>query len=580
MNTWTIISFTIFTAMVAIVSWLITRKEDLSTNEGFFLGGRSLSGMSIGFSVLLTNWSAAQLIGLNAQGFNYGLSNMTWTVTLAIGAVIMVCFFLPFFIKTRITTIPQYLEKRFGPVARNVFSFCILINMAVVVLPTVVYAGALGLSKMFDVSALLNISDDYSLILTIILITIIGGVYAILGGLKAVVVSDFINGIGFFIGSILILFLALKALGDNSVIAGTVELITREPDKFNAVSPETTNMPLSVIFTGMILLNVYFCCANQVYIQRAIGARSLAEGQKGILFAAVMKVVSILFLVVPGIAAYHLYGNEGIKADEAYPLLVNRLLPDYLLGFFGAIVFGAVISTFNSTVNSCSTIFSINIYQPLIKSKKSGQDRTVFAGKVFGSLLILFVAIVAPLVQYAPDGLFMFMQEFAALFAIPMLLLILAGLALKKATAKTAIPGAVLYICLYLIFKFVITGWDIHFLHTNALCFVLGAMLIAVLTYLYPGDESVAEAANTSDKEPPVPLENWKYLRIGCISALTLVVATYALASPIGLAAPVEDIPINILRIVAVSIACVFAIDYLIAKLWHKPQNVVATSES
>ncbi|MGF1739149.1 solute:sodium symporter family transporter [Photobacterium satsumensis] len=566
MNLWTVLSFIGFTAIVAIISYIATKQEDLKTSDGFFLGGRSLTGISIGFSILLTNWSAEQLIGLNGQGFSVGLSNMGWAVTSAIAFVMMACIFLPFFIKKRITTIPDYIESRFGPLARNIIAWCILINMAAIALPTVVYAGALGMSKIFDISTLFNMSDSAALTLSIIFITVIGGVYAIFGGLKAVVVSDTINGIGFFIGSILVLVLGLSALGNGSAAQGMVELVTREPQMLNAVTSPKVNVPFGAIFTGMLLVNIYWACTNQVIIQRALGAKSVAEGQKGVLLAGIIKIISIVILIVPGIIAYHLYGNEGIRGDEAYPLLVNRMLPQALVGFFGAVLFGAVISTFNSTINSCSTIFAINIYKPL-KKGETDNATCIRAGKYFGTALAIFAAVCAPFIKHAPQGLYMFMQEFNALFTVPMLLMILVGMISKKATARSTIPGLVTYMLLYLFFRFGYTGWELHFLHKTAIYFACGLAVTMYLTRKYP-----AATEQEMKDEAPVDIEHWKHLPLASISTIVLMIATYAIASPIGVVAPLEDIPRNLTLITLVSLISIYVLNKAFS-LWQGKQK-------
>ncbi|MFA0084455.1 solute:sodium symporter family transporter [Vibrio sp. 10N.261.51.F12] len=556
MNVWTLLSFIGFTSLVAIISYNATRKEDLKSSDGYFLGGRSLSGLSIGFSILLTNWSAEQLIGLNGQGYSVGLSNMGWAVTSAMAFVMMAVVFLPYFIKKGITTIPDYIEARFGSMARNVIAWCILVNMAAIALPTVVYAGALGLSKIFSVATLFNISDSAALTLSIVFITVIGGIYAIFGGLKAVVVSDTVNGIGFFVGSIFVLILGLQTLGAGDVGDGVYELVTNNQQMLNAVTSPKVNVPFGAIFTGMVLINIYWACTNQVIIQRALGAKNVAEGQKGVLFAGLIKIISVVILIVPGIIAYHLYGNEGIRPDEAYPLLVSRVLPDAFIGFFGAVLFGAIISTFNSTINSCSTIFAVNIYKPY-KQGKINNDQCIKAGKWFGTGLAIFAAICAPYIKNAPQGLYMFMQEFNALFTVPMLLMILVGMMSKKASSKSVLAGMATYGALYLFFKFGYTGWDLHFLHKTAIYFVCGLVVTGVMTYLNP----INYVNNTGD-EAPVNIENWKHLPIASITVLGVMVATYAIFSPLGVVAPADEIVGNITMIVIMTTIGIFAVNY------------------
>ncbi|WP_413111192.1 solute:sodium symporter family transporter [Thaumasiovibrio sp. DFM-14] len=569
MNTWILLSFIAFTAFVAVVSWIATKKEDLKSSAGYFLGGRGLTGISIGSSILLTNWSADQLIGLNGQGYAFGLSNMGWPVTSAIAFVLMATVFLPYFLRTGITTIPELIERRFGAATRNVIAICILINMAAVALPAVVYAGALGMSKVFNVSDILGISDSSAIIISIVMITVIGSIYSIFGGLKAVVVSDTINGIGFFFGSILVLIVALQALGGGDAGEGVYKLVTENQHMLNAVTAPTVTVPFSALFTGMILVNVYFACTNQVMIQRALGAKNLEEGQKGVLIAALIKIVSIVILIFPGIIAFHLYGHEGIHGDEAYPTLINRLLPSYMIGIFGAILFGAVISTFNSTINSCSTIFALNIYKPLSKSNPN-TEKCIKAGKIFGAFLGVFSALVAPFIKNAPDGIYMFFQEFNSILTVPMLLMIIVGMLSKRATPKATISGGVTYIVLYLFFKFVYTGLDLHFLHQSAIFFTVGAIVTIVMTYLNPAKEEII-----IKQDAPVEVKNWKHLRLANIVILVTMVATYALASPIGVVTEPEFIMRNVMIICSVSVVSVFVINSLCKAYLQRKKSVL-----
>ena len=564
MNSWTIISFVAFTALVAYISWRATKQEDLTTSTGYFLGGRGLTGLQIGTSILLTNWSAEQLIGLNGQGFAVGLSNMGWAVTAALGLIIMAVVFLPYFLSRGITTLPELVEQRFGSGARNFMSYCILVGLVFILLPAVLYAGAIGLSKVFDISGLLNLSDNAALIGTIAFITIIGSIYAIFGGLKAVVISDTINGIGFFFGSILVLVLGLNALGGGSISEGVHRLVVDNPQMLNAVSAPKVTVPFSAIFTGMILINLYFACANQLIIQRALGAKNLAEGQKGILMAGVVKILSIGILLIPGIIAFHLYGTEGIKADEAYPLLINRLMPDYLVGIFGAVLFGAVVSTFNSIINTCSTIFALNIYKPF--SKSNSDMKCISVGKKFGAVIAVMAACLAPLIQYADAGMYMFVQKFNASLHLPILLIVVVGMVSKRATAKSTITGAIAYVVFSLFLNYIYTGWHLHFLHKAAILFGLSLAITWFMTIRNP---------DTSNKVllpivDVVDLTHWKHIRIACVMTFVLMVATYVMASSAGIVTEPENIARNLIAILVGSIISVFVLNILVKALLAK----------
>lgn len=358
---WTIGSFVFFTALVGVISWYLTRKDNLSTNTGYFLAGRSLSGIVICGSLILTNLSAEQLIGLNGNGFMSGISSMSWEVTSGFTLVLMALIFLPRYLKGGFTTIPEYLERRYDRQTRNIVTGLFLLSLVLVTLPIVLYAGGIAMNSLFNVSEILGISEDESLNLVIILSGVIGGLYAIFGGLKAVAVSDTINGIGLLIGGLMIPLLGLMAIGDGSVLNGMDVLITQFPEKMNAIGDEKAATPFGTIFTGILLVNTFYWCTNQQIVQRTFAAKNLVEGQKGVLFAGFIKLCVPFILLIPGIIAYVLYKDEIGRQDMAYAVLVSHVLPLPLVGFFGAVLLGAVLSTFDSALNSASTMFCLNM---------------------------------------------------------------------------------------------------------------------------------------------------------------------------------------------------------------------------
>ena len=202
-------------------------------------------------------------------------------------------------------------------------------------------------------------------------IGIIGSIYAIFGGLKAVAVSDTINGIGLLVGGLIIPYCGLSIIGDGNIFEGFAALKQLNPEKFNAIGQPSDSVPFSTIFTGMLLVNMFYWCTNQVIVQRVLAARNLKEGQKGVLLAGAIKLLSPTIAVLPGIIAFHLYGDIIEKNDLAYPVLVKKVLPAPLVGFFAAVLVGAILSSFNSTLNSASTLFSIGIYKKDIRPNAS-----------------------------------------------------------------------------------------------------------------------------------------------------------------------------------------------------------------
>ena len=307
----------------------------------------------------------------------------------------------------------------------------------VVLLPIVLYSGAVAFSAMFDIPDLLNISRTASLWLCVWTIGIIGSVYAIFGGLKAVAVSDTINAIGLLIGGLMIPVFGLMYVGDGNMFAGISELMNAHPDKFKSLGGPTSSVPISTIFTGMMLVQLFYWGTNQAIIQRALGAKNLEEGQKGLMYAAIIKILGPLIVVLPGIIAYYIFQGQLEVADDAYPELVSKVLPTPLLGFFAAVLFGAILSSFNSALNSSVTLFGVDIYKEYINKEATGKQ-VVKAGKAFGVLLAFLAMFIAPAIANAPDGLFGYLQEINGCYSIPIFTIIVVGYLTKRVPAIAA----------------------------------------------------------------------------------------------------------------------------------------------
>ena len=212
------------------------------------------------------------------------------------------------------------------------------------------------MSTLFGVPDLLGVNIGSATWIMVWAIGISGGIYAIFGGLRAVAISDSINGLGLLVGGLLVPVLGLVALGGGSMLAGWDVIVENIPEKLDPIGKPGENIPFSTLFTGMIVINVYYWCTNQSIVQRTFGAKSLKEGQKGILIAACLKLAGPFYLVLPGIIAFQMFGPDLTDKDMAYPSLVTAVLPSYLVGFFGAVIFGAILSSFNSGLHSLSLI--------------------------------------------------------------------------------------------------------------------------------------------------------------------------------------------------------------------------------
>ena len=373
-----VISFFAFTATVACISWWITRKDRMDSSEAYFLAGRSLTAWVIAGSLMLTNLSTEHLIGLNADAFNHTIAVMAWETTAALAMVLAALYFLPKYLKIGLTTIPEYLARRFDNQTRIIATTLFLFSYAIAILPVVLLFGAEGLESLFEVSESLGISAAQSKWFMVWGIGVLGSMYAIFGGLKAVAISDTINGVGFLIAGLLVPFLALSMVGDGDVLAGLDIVYTEENEKFDVTGNEPGSfLPFGVLFTGMIVNQIFFWCTNQSIIQRALGAKNLKEAQKGVLIAATFKLIGPIAIVLPGVIAYHMF-KDTLSSDQylqAYPMLVRTVLPTALTGFFAAVMVGAVLSTFNSVLNSAATLFSEGIYRSTINKSSSGRNQ-------------------------------------------------------------------------------------------------------------------------------------------------------------------------------------------------------------
>ncbi|MGL5426763.1 MAG: solute:sodium symporter family transporter, partial [Cetobacterium sp.] len=391
----TIISFLFFTILVAVISWWKTKSEKLDTADGYFLAGRGLSGMVIAGSMLLTNISAEQMVGLSGQAYSRGISGMAWETTAAIATIALAMFFLPNYLKRGFTTMPQFLEERYDSGTRKLVSILLLVGYVLISTPAALYAGAVAFNQVFNLTDLLGVSYVQSIWILVWVIGIIGSIYAIFGGLKAVAVSDTINGIGLIVGGLAVPFFGLLYLGKGEVMTGLNTVITTHTDKLNAVGSATDPVPFGTLFTGMIFANLFYWCTNQVLIQRTLGAANLKEGQKGVLMSGFMKVLIPLIVSFPGVIAFHIFKGELAVGDAAYPALVSLVLPKYLTGFYCAVIFGAVLSTYNSLLNSAATLFCFDIYKPVMNPNVS-DEKLIKVAKIVATFLALFSMFVAP----------------------------------------------------------------------------------------------------------------------------------------------------------------------------------------
>lgn len=515
-----ILSFVGFTLLVAIIAYLSTRKTDENTSDGYFLGGRSLTGPIIAGSLLLTNLSTEQIVGMNGVSFRDGLPIMAYEVVAAIAMVFTAFILLPKYLKSGIATIPQFLEKRYGKTTKTIVSLLFLLGYAISMLPTVLYSGALAINTMFDIPESIGMDPEATLWITVWAIGIIGSIYAIFGGLKAVAVSDSINAVGLIVGGSLIPIFGLMYIGDGNVFTGLSTLTTALPEKFDIIGGPDSDVPFWTLFTGMIIVNFYYWGTNQAIIQRALGAKNLKEGQKGLLLAAFIKILGPFIVVLPGIIAFYIFKGDLANADEAYPMLVKAVLPVAFIGFFAAVLFGAILSSFNSALNSSVTLFGLDFYKEYI-NKDATEKQVVKAGKIFGMVLAVFSMGIAPLLYGVEGGIFTYLQELNGTHSVPILAIVIVGIFFKRVSGKAANIAILFSVVTYLITLYVIKP-DISFLHLMGILFVLTILIMFVISKFVPRETDYVQ-----EYTKQVDITGWKYLKPVGFTVVGLVVALY-----------------------------------------------------
>lgn len=531
-----LLSFLAFTGFVAIYATWQLRKDKLNSTDGYFLGGRSLTGIVIAGSMLLTNISTEHLIGMNGSSYKNGAIIIAWEVTSALALVAAAMYFVPRYLKMGLTTIPEFLEKRFDGLTRTLIALLLIISFVSTLLPIVLYTGAINIESIFEISDLLGITTQQGLWLIVVVVGVIGAVYAIFGGLKMVAYTDTINGFGLLLAGLLVPILALLDIGGGDLFGGLSKVFQNAPEKFNVVSNENSVgpgareaiLPFSVLFTGLIINQLYFWTMHQSIIQRALGAVSLKEAQKGLLFTGVLKILIPIVIVLPGIIGFYYFGPSLYDSpDTVYPLLLKKVLPIWMTGFFVAVVMGAILSTFNSALNSAATIFSLGIYKRYI-NKQAGEKRLVWIGRASSTILAVFAIGIAPFVAHAPEGLYQLLQQLNGIFFVPMATVILAGFFFPKVSATGAKAGLLFGLFFYILLYFILEV-NLHFVHIWGLEFVLNVAVMHLVSAIAPRKNpfKITDVGI-------VEMEQWKYAKGLSIFLVVVTLVIYILLGNIG----------------------------------------------
>ena len=516
------------------------KKGHQKNAEDYFLASKSLPWWAVGASLIAANISAEQFIGMSGSGFKLGLAIASYEWMAALTLIIVGKYFLPIFIEKGLYTIPEFVEKRFSTNLKTILAVFWIALYIFVNLSSVLYLGSLALETIMGVPKIYGVMG----------LAAFAAAYSLYGGLSAVSWTDVIQVFFLTLGGFATTYLALDLVSHGGGIwEGFAAIYKAAPDHFSMIldksNPEYNNLPgIGVLVGGMWVANLYYWGFNQYIIQRTLAAKSLREAQKGILFAAGLKMILPIIVVIPGIAAYVIIRDPEIMnglgeiamnnlpdmntADKAYPWLL-QLLPTGLRGLAFAALTAAIVSSLASMLNSTSTIFTMDIYKQYI-NKKANDLETVNTGRLSALIALIIASIMAPLLG-GIDQAFQFIQEYTGVVSPGILAVFMLGLFWKKTTNKGAIIGALCSIPIAMYFKVSPKGWssnpifvDLPFLNQMGLTTLTTMVIIAFISwYQQKGkdDQKGIEISRETFKTDPI-------YNIGAFGILILLSAIYA----------------------------------------------------
>ena len=469
-----LIDYAIFAVYVLIIVGLglwVSRdkKGHEKDSKDYFLAGNSLPWWAIGSSLIAANISAEQFIGMSGSGFAIGLAIASYEWMSAITLIVVGKFFLPIFIEKGLYTIPEFIEKRFSTNLKTILAIFWVSLFIFVNLTSVLFLGG----KAID--TIIGTGDGSLLFYSILGLALIAAAYSIYGGLSAVAWTDVVQVILLICGGLVTTFFALNAVTpDGGIWNGLTHILEKVPEKFHMIlsreNPEFFNLPgIAVLIGGMWVANLYYWGFNQYIIQRTLAAKSIKEAQRGIAFAAGLKLIIPFIVVIPGIIAYVLFTQpEGttniagvteaftkadgtINYDKSYPWLISRFIPVGFQGLVLAALTAAIVSSLASMLNSTSTIFTMDIYKPYI-DKNASERKLVTVGRITAAVALAIAVVLSPIMGNIPQ-MFQYIQEYTGLVSPGILAIFLMGLFWKKTTNKAAIIGALSSIVVALALK-------------------------------------------------------------------------------------------------------------------------------
>ena len=520
----------------SLAQWVSREKagHEKDTSD-YFLASKNLPWWAIGASLIAANISAEQIVGMSGSGYAIGLAIASYEWMAALTLLIVGKFFLPIFLKNHIYTMPQFLDRRYGKVLPIIMAFFWLALYVFVNLTSIIWLGSIAVNKVagIDQNIALIILGAFALL------------YQLRGGLKAVALTDIVQVTLLVLGGLVVAYLTLTQIGGGDLVGGFRKLVATSPDHFHMIlkkgDPHYIDLPgLSVLIGGMWIANLSYWGFNQYIIQRALAAKSLDEAQRGVIFAAFLKLLMPVIIVLPGIAAVML--APGLpKPDEAYPTMM-RLLPPGLLGLVFAALVAAIVASTASKINSIATIFTLDLYAKFRGERTQAEDASaestgeekhlVLVGRITAITAIIIAILMARPLLGKSEQAFQYIQEFSGFFTPGITVIFLLGLFWKRATEAGAITAAVTSVLLSTIMKYTLPAaafsqsvneYLTPFINRMGVVFLVSLALAVIISLATPQRPDV-DTIDTSN----VRYKTSAGFNAGALGVILILIALYA----------------------------------------------------
>lgn len=516
--------FALYAVLIVAVGLWVSRdkKGHQKDANDYFLASKSLPWWAIGASLIAANISAEQFIGMSGSGFAMGLAIASYEWMAALTLIIVGKYFLPIFIEKGLYTIPEFIEKRYSVTLKSILAIFWVALFVLVNLTSVLFLGGKALNVVLGVDPMT----------AMIGLALFAAAYSLWGGLSAVAWTDVIQVVLLVIGGLITTFIALNHVTpEGGIFNGMSHVLKEAPEHFHMIldknHPEYINLPgIAVLVGGLWVANLYYWGFNQYIIQRTLAAKSLKESQRGIVFAAFLKMIVPLIVVIPGIVAYVMYQggagtavidgvqeaftkvDGGLNNDNAYPWLISTFIPVGLKGLVLAALAAAIVSSLASMLNSTATIFTMDIYKQNI-NKNASQKSLVSVGRLSATAALIIAVILAPMLGNI-DQMFQYIQEYTGLVSPGILAVFMMGLFYKKATNKGAIWGILLSAFIAFYFKVGPNGWvgddlswlfpTLPWMHQMMITWILSMIIIAIVSHFDGGGTNSPKAIQITKK--------------------------------------------------------------------------------